>query len=58
MNAQACRILVCLMDEKLIPYFTAQVRFRKLNHTGRLAWLANGMFYCFYAGCEYSHRCV
>ena len=38
---QACRIVVCLVNEKLIPYFTAQVKFRKLNHTGRLAWLAN-----------------
>ena len=38
---QACRILVCLVNEKLIPYFAAQVKFQKLNHTGRLAWLAN-----------------
>lgn len=37
---QACRTLVCLVNEQLIPYFDKHPQFPKVNHAGRLVWLA------------------
>lgn len=37
--AEACRTLVCLVNEQLIPYFAAHSQFPKVNHEGRLVWL-------------------
>lgn len=36
---EACRTLVCLVNEFLIPYFASHPQFPKVNHAGRLAWL-------------------
>lgn len=38
---QACRMLVCLVNEHLIPYFASQPKFMKIPHKGRIAWLVN-----------------
>lgn len=38
-RAQACCVLVCLVNEQLIPYFAAHPQFPKTNHEGRLVWL-------------------
>lgn len=38
---QACRMLVCLVNEHLIPYFASQPKFMNINHKGRTAWLVN-----------------
>ena len=38
---EACADVVYLVDELLIPYFTAQEKFLRMKHNGRLAWLKN-----------------
>ena len=38
---EACADVVYLVDELLIPHFTAQEKFQKMKHNGRLAWLKN-----------------
>ena len=38
---EACADVVYLVDELLIPYFTAQEKFQRMKHNGRLAWLKN-----------------
>lgn len=40
-RSQACRTLVCLVNEQLIPYFTAHPQFLNTAHAGRLIWLGN-----------------
>lgn len=40
-RSQACRTLVCLVNEQLIPYFTRHPQFPKIAHEGRLSWLEN-----------------
>lgn len=39
-RAEACRVLVCLVNEQLIPYFAAHPQFPKNSHEGRLSWLS------------------
>lgn len=34
-------MLVCLVYEHLIPYFTSQPKFMNINHKGRTDWLVN-----------------
>ena len=38
---EACADVVYLVSELLIPYFTAQEKFLRMKHNGRLAWLKN-----------------
>ena len=38
---EACADVVYLVDELLIPHFTAQEKFLRMKHNGRLAWLKN-----------------
>lgn len=38
---EACTDVVYLVNELLIPHFTAQEKFLRMKHNGRLAWLKN-----------------
>lgn len=38
---EACKDVVYLVDELLIPHFAKQEKFLRMKHNGRLAWLRN-----------------